>query len=76
LGYQAYFGYSNNAMILAAGSAYAVTVFLLIVSTVTSKATSRRFKTAGFMVANELAYGLVVFSTPNIVTAICLEAQK
>jgi len=63
-------------MIIAAGGVYAISVIMLVISTVSTKATSRRFKNAAFIVASELGYGLVVFLTPSIVTALCIEAKE
>ena len=62
-------------MVLAAAASYLVAGFLLILSLATSKSLSRKFKNGAFLVANELSYTIVVFNTPNMVTAICLEAQ-
>lgn len=75
-GYQTHFGYTNNIMILVTLAVYALAVLLLILSIVTSRITSKRFKKASFYLANDIAYALVVFSTPNIVTALCLEIQE
>jgi hypothetical protein len=75
LGFKKFFGYSNNLMVLVAGCIIALAVLLNIASMLTSKSTSRRIKHVGFMVANELAYSVIVFITPSMVTSLCIEVQ-
>ncbi len=71
-GYERYFGYSNNGMILAIMSVYGLSIFLIALSGVTSKSLSRRLKSGGMVLINELGYALTVFSTPNIIIAISI----
>lgn len=62
-------------MVILAAATFGLAGAILTLSLITSKSTSRKFKNGAFLVANELCYTIVVFSTPNVVTAICLEAQ-
>ena len=75
-GFQTYFGYTNNIMVIITAGVYAIAVVLLIISMLVAKGTSKRIKKASYYVATELAYALVVFSTPNMVTSICLEIKE
>ena len=72
-GFQTHFGYTNNIMVIITAGVYAIAVVLLIISMLVAKGTSKRIKKASYYVATELAYALVVFSTPNMVTSICIE---
>lgn len=75
-GYQKYFEFSNNAMVIFTGAVFGVAILLLAISMLTSKSVSRKIKTASSMVAGEVGYALVIFGTPNIITALCIEAQE
>ena len=59
-------------MIMAPLAFYLLSAIFLLISILTSKSTHRKFKIAAFTIANDIAYMLVVFSTPNIVTALCI----
>ncbi len=74
-GYKADFGFSNNLMIILGCSVFGVAAILFLLSMLTAKSTSRRLKNGAVAVANEVGYALVVFSTPNIINAICIEAK-
>lgn len=75
-GYHRHFGFSNNLMVIVAASVFGVAVLLLGLSILVGKASSRRLKHAAYLAASEVGYALMVFSTPNIVTAICIEARE
>ena len=75
-GFQKYYGYTSNIMILAAAFCYILAAALLIGSVLSSRARARKLRNGAFLVADDLAYALVVFSTPNIVTAFCIEAKE
>lgn len=75
-GFHRHFGFSNNVMVIITGSVFGVAVLLLGLSILVGKASARRLKHASFLVASEVGYSLVVFTTPNIVTAICIEASE
>lgn len=74
--YEKYFGFSNNVMTIATASFYGLGVLLVLVSTITTKSASRRMKTGGLFVINEVAYTLVMFNSANVVTAFCIEASE
>lgn len=74
-GFQKYFGYSCNVMVLAIASVYGLSLLLVCLSAVTTKTPSRRLRSGGFILLNEVGFALVTFSTPNIVTAVCVEFQ-
>jgi hypothetical protein len=59
-------------MVIATGAVYGVALVLLLASMVASKSASRRIKNGAFLVANEVAYSLVVFGTANLVIALCI----
>ena len=63
-------------MVIISACSFGLSAVLLILSFVTSKSTSRKLKNASFLVAIELSYSLVVFSTANMVTALCIESQE
>ena len=60
---------------IAAGF-YALAAILLIASMLTSKTTGRRIKNLAFIIAMEICYSLVVFITPCMVSAFCIEIHK
>jgi hypothetical protein len=74
-GFQRYFGYSCNVMVLAIASVYGLSLLLVCLSAITTKGVSRRLRNGGFILLNEVGFALVTFSTPNIVTAVCVEFQ-
>ena len=51
-GYERYFGYSNNGMIIAIMSVYGLSIVLFAFSGVTSKSFSRRLKAGGMILIN------------------------
>ena len=70
-GYRPHFGFSNNLMIILGLCIYAIAAILYAISKVpSSKKTSEMVKGVSYMIANDLCYTLVVFLTPNILTAI------
>jgi cysteine-rich repeat protein len=75
-GYQKYFGYSCNVMVLAIASVYGVSLLLVCLSAVTAKGLSRKLQAGGFILLNEVGLALVTFSTPNILTAFFIEVQQ
>lgn len=75
-GYHRYFGFSNNLMVIVAASVFGVALLLLGLSILVGRGSSRRLKHAAYLAASEVGYALMVFSTPNIVTAICIEARE
>ena len=74
-GYGRTFGESNNIMVLAAAACFGLAAILLLASALTSRGRSRKLRNASFVVASDLAYALIVFLTPNIISAICIEAK-
>jgi hypothetical protein len=75
-GYEAYFGYSNNVMVIVTLICYVIAGLLFILSLITARSTAWRLKSAAFATANDLCYTLVVFSSPNILTAIYIEIKE
>ena len=71
-GYQKYFGYACNVMVLAIACVYGLSLILICLSAITTKTLSRRLSQGGFILLNEVGFSLVTFSTPNIVTAFCI----
>lgn len=71
-GYEKYFGYSCNVMILAIAAVYGLSIVLLLLSAVTTKSLSRRLKDGGLLLLNEVGFAIVLFCTPNILTAFCI----
>jgi hypothetical protein len=63
-------------MVIIAASVFGVAGLLLVLSMLTSKSAARRMKNASSLVATEVGYALVVFTTPNIITALCIEARE
>lgn len=63
-------------MVLIPLALYFLALLLIGISALTSKAAARRFKNVAYLVSTELSFTLIVFSTPNIVTAVCIEAQQ
>jgi hypothetical protein len=59
-------------MFIAAAAGYAIAIFLTIFSLVLPRPDPRKLKSVAFLVATDLCYALVVFTTPNVLTAICL----
>ncbi len=59
-------------MIILALSVYVVAIIFLLISSITSKNLSRRLKKTAFNIASEIGYTLAVFTTPNIITGICI----
>ena len=57
-------------MLLITLSAYLIAILLVVLSCIVSKGTARKLKGAAFMIANDLCYTIMVFITPNILTAI------
>ena len=57
-------------MLLITLSAYLIAVLLVALSCIVSKGTARKLKGVAFMIANDLCYTIMVFITPNILTAI------
>lgn len=74
-GFQKYFGYSCNVMVLAIASVYGLSLLLVCLSAITTKGVSRKLMNGGLILLNEVGFALVTFSTPNIVTAVCVEFQ-
>ena len=63
-------------MVIAAVIAYALAALLLGCSVLTSRTSARKLRNAAFSVGTDMAYALIIFLTPNIVTAICIEAKE
>ena len=57
-------------MLLITLSAYLIAALLVALSCIVSKGTARKLKGVAFMIANDLCYTIMVFITPNILTAI------
>lgn len=74
-GYKTDFGSSNNIMIMAAAGGYALAAVLMLMSMLAKRATARKLSSASFAVANDLCYAILVFSTPNIITSICIQIK-
>lgn len=74
-GYQLYFGFSNNLMAIVTGGVYALALSMLFCSRLGCESTARRLRKAAYTVS-EAGYTLTVFCTPNIVTALCIEASE
>ena len=70
-GYESNLGFSFNFMCILTLSFYGLAIVTLILSAVSTKY-SRMFKKVTFVIANDLCYALVVFSTPNLLTALFL----
>jgi len=75
IGYQPNFGFSNNLMLIIACIIFFLALLFLIFSLLTQKGTATRIRYISSIIASEPAYTLVVFLSPNIITAICLEAN-
>lgn len=75
-GYQKYFGYSCNVMVLAIAAVYGLSILLLLLSSVTAKSLSRKLKEGGIVLLNEVGFAIVLFCTPNILTAVCIEIKE
>ncbi len=74
--YEKYFGFSNNMMVIVAGSVVGVAGLLLVLSMLTSKSVAVRVKAVATLIASEVGYTLMVFSAPNIITALCIEVRE
>ena len=59
-------------MYLITAAVYGIALFLLMISMLTTAGTSKKVKNAAYYVANDLAYALIVFCTPNIISAMCI----
>lgn len=51
-GFKAYFGFSNNMMVIVAASTFALSILLLLTSMLTSASRARKLKNASFLIAN------------------------
>lgn len=70
--YQPNFGFSNNFMLILASIIFFIALLFLIVSTMTQKGTNTRVRYVASLIVTELGYTLVIFLSPNIITAICI----
>ena len=59
-------------MIMIPAGVFFLALIFLLFSMLTTKSAHRKFKIAAFMIANEVAYTFVVFSTANMATATCI----
>ena len=59
-------------MILAIITLYTVAAILVLVSLLTNKEMALRLRKVAYVVANDFCYTLVVFLSPNILTAILI----
>ena len=75
-GYQKYFGYSCNVMVLAISAVYGLSLLLLLLSSITTKSLSRRLKDGGVLLLNEVGFAIVLFCTPNVLTAFCVQIKE
>jgi cysteine-rich repeat protein len=75
-GYQPRFGFSNNFMVVAAYAVYALAFLLLLLSGLAKKGTAHRIRYTSFFMATDIAYTLVVFLSPSILTAFCIEVKE
>ena len=71
-GYQKYMGFSFNLMGILIATGYGVAISILAVSAFMPAGTAKILKKLTFVVTNDLCYSLIVFSTPNIVTGLCI----
>ena len=62
-------------MIIIALSLYILSGILLTVSFFTSLGHQKRLKKVAFVIADDLCYSIIVFITPSVLTAICLEMK-
>ena len=74
--YQTQFGFSNNVMVMVALGLYLTGTLLFIISKFTEKGTAQRLRGASFLIVSDLCYALVVFLSPNILTAFFIEAKE
>lgn len=75
--YEPDFGFSNNTMIIVTAGVYLIAlVFLGFSASATKEGTISRLRYVAFVIANDICYFLVVFLTPNILTAIGLEIRS
>ena len=63
-------------MILVALAAFFIAALILVLSFLASKNTAKKLRGASYMIANDLCYTLMVFLTPNILTAIFIEIKE
>jgi cysteine-rich repeat protein len=75
-GYEPNFGYSNNFMLIITYAIYGLALLLLLFSRLTKKGTALRIRRVSFVVATDIAYTLVVFLSPSILTAFCIEVKE
>ena len=60
-------------MFMATASVYGTAILLMGFSTLASSTLSQRIKKVAIYLANDVGYALVIFCTPNAVTALCIE---
>ena len=63
-------------MVLAALGLYLIGTLFFFISKFTEKGTSQRLREASFLIVSDLCYALVVFLSPNILTAFLIEAKE
>jgi hypothetical protein len=71
-GYQKYFGYSCNLMAIVIFSIYGLSLILIALSAVTAKTLSRKLRSGGLLLLNEVGFALVIFCIPNILVGFCI----
>jgi hypothetical protein len=74
--YQPHLGYSNNLMIFIAYGLYALALITLLVSRLAQKGTRWRIARVAFILATDVCYSVVVYLSPNIFSAICIEIRE
>ena len=60
-------------MVMVTAGVFTFASIFLIASMIAKKSTQRKLKSVAFSIANEIGYALVVFTTPNIIIATCIE---
>ena len=59
-------------MVAAAAASYIVATILLISSVVASKTRARRLRDGAALIGTDLAYALVIFIAPNVISSFCI----
>ena len=59
-------------MVAAAAVSYVVATILLISSVIAQKKRARRLRDGAALVGTDLAYALVIFIAPNVISSFCI----
>ena len=63
-------------MIVLTASIYVIGLLFYIISGVTVRALSRKMKNIGDFFVNNIGFTLMIFCTPNMITALCIEIKE